>query len=415
MILNGKPMVGVILGVAALAASAAAFVFVLGPISNRDPAIRAQDTTGTREPANAVAGAPRDAGPNQTTAQVLRGQEQGASEQAASPLARVQKQASGLADVLGSLAPQAAVQTDLPAFDVVNVDPSGDAVVAGRAAPGTTVELLRNGEVHDRAVADRAGQFAMVPSRLPAGSYALTLRSKLADGREVISKQSVAVNVEVSRQPATVALLAPDEPTRVLSKPSAAIPQALAVDAVDHESDGVLRINGRARPGATVRLYLNDRLISSTVAGADGRLGITVGKGVSRAGDDRVRLDEVDAASGSVQARAEVPLSLPDDTLTTASVASAAAPTTADTARPAAQPTLLAAAGDPGEAIAPAAKTESRISTVTVARGDSLWHISRRVLGGGMRYAVIYKANREQIRSPDLIYPGQVFTIPAKP
>src|SRR4030095_9792654 len=39
----------------------------------------------------------------------------------------------------------------VPAFDIARIEPTGEAVIAGRAA---TVELLRNGELHDRAVAD---------------------------------------------------------------------------------------------------------------------------------------------------------------------------------------------------------------------------------------------------------------------
>jgi hypothetical protein len=47
-----------------------------------------------------------------------------------------------------------------PVFDVARIDPTGDAVIAGRAAPSASVELLPNGYVHDRAVADRSGQLA---------------------------------------------------------------------------------------------------------------------------------------------------------------------------------------------------------------------------------------------------------------
>ncbi|MGJ4894054.1 LysM peptidoglycan-binding domain-containing protein [Bradyrhizobium oligotrophicum] len=410
MIMSGKPVIRIILGVAALVVPAAALVVVFDPTLIRDVPIIGRDKTAASGAAIPAAEAPGQSASVPTAEQAPSAADHG---RGASPLATMQQQASGLAAALGPLVPQSGAESDGPAFDVVNVAPSGDAVVAGRAAPGATVELLRNGEVHDRVVADRAGQFAMVPPRLPAGTYDLTLRSKLADGHEVTSKQSVAVNVEAGRQQATVALLSPDEPTRVLSKPAGVIPQALAVDAVDHETNGVLRVNGRARPGATVRLYLNDRLISSTVAGADGRLSIAIGKDVSRAGNERIRLDEVDPASGSVQARAEVPLSLPDDA-TTASLSSAVAGTETAKARAATQSTLVAAAGNPREAIVPAARGEPKMTTVTVARGDSLWHISRRLLGGGTRYAVIYKANREQIRSPDLIYPGQVFMLPAR-
>lgn len=52
------------------------------------------------------------------------------------------------------------------------------------------------------------------------------------------------------------------------------------------------------------------------------------------------------------------------------------------------------------------------INTAIVSRGDSLWRISRRVYGRGLRYTVIYDANQEQIRNPDLIYPGQIFVLP---
>jgi nucleoid-associated protein YgaU len=50
---------------------------------------------------------------------------------------------------------------------------------------------------------------------------------------------------------------------------------------------------------------------------------------------------------------------------------------------------------------------------MTVVRGDSLWRLSRNSLGSGERYAMIYKANRQQIRNPNLIYPGQILVVPA--
>jgi hypothetical protein len=58
----------------------------------------------------------------------------------------------------------------IPAFDIALVGPAGDAVIAGTAAPGATVELLRYGEPLDRAVANQLGQFAMEPPRLPPGT-----------------------------------------------------------------------------------------------------------------------------------------------------------------------------------------------------------------------------------------------------
>ncbi len=90
-----------------------------------------------------------------------------------------------------TLAPQPGA--DAPAFDVARIEPSGDAVIAGRAAPGATVELLCDGQPCDRAVADQAGQFVMISPGLPAGSYALTLRTRRPDGSEVVSSSGVTV------------------------------------------------------------------------------------------------------------------------------------------------------------------------------------------------------------------------------
>lgn len=52
---------------------------------------------------------------------------------------------------------------------------------------------------------------------------------------------------------------------------------------------------------------------------------------------------------------------------------------------------------------------------VIIRKGDTLWEISRRTYGEGQRYTVIYLANGDQIRDPDLIYPAQVFRLPETP
>jgi hypothetical protein len=203
-----------------------------------------------------------------------------------------------------------------PEFDVVRIEPSGEAVVAGHAAPGATVELLRNGEPHDRAIADQSGQFVMIPRPLPHGTYDLTLRAKQPDGKEVTSRQSVAVALEpAADEKPMVALMTPDQPTVMLSQPAAPAAGTVVVESVDVEPNGKTHVSGRARPGATVRLYLNDSFVAPVTADADGRLAVTINEGVAP-GSYRVRLDEVDSSSGKVRARAEVPFNVPDVAIT---------------------------------------------------------------------------------------------------
>jgi hypothetical protein len=112
-----------------------------------------------------------------------------------------------------------------PAFDIAVVGRAGDAVIAGTAAPGANVELLRNGELQDQAVADQSGQFVMVPPQLPAGDYEMTLRSKQPDGKQATSQRGVAISVRPTvKDELHTALMTPDGASGVLSKPVAPTP-----------------------------------------------------------------------------------------------------------------------------------------------------------------------------------------------
>jgi len=338
----------------------------------------------------------------------------GARDQGPAALAAAQAKADAVAAALaGSAVPPDCV----PAFDIARIEPTGDAVIAGRATPGATVELLRNGELHDRALADQSGQFVMVPPRLPSGTYDLTLRSKQPDGKQAISSQTVAVALEPSpTDRPVVALMTPGKPTVVLSQPAGPkpMPGAVVVESVEIEPGGKFHASGRARPGAAVRLYLNDTFVASVMAGADGRFVVTINKGVAP-GSYRVRLDEVEPNSGAVRARAEVPFNVPDTAVTASAPAQSTTskqPNIAAGQQPqlaAAVATVLPDGGSPSSTV-----VVPKIATTTVSRGDSLWRLSRLTYGAGTRYAVIYKANREQIRNPNLIHPGQIFVLPAR-
>src|SRR6267378_550713 len=220
----------------------------------------------------------------------------GARDEGSVALATAQAEANAVAAGLTASPRLPDTDESVPVFDIARIERTGDAVIAGRGAPGAIVELLRNGELHDRAVADQSGQFVMVPPRLPPGDYELTLRSRQPDGKQATSKQSVVV--------------------------------ALA---------------------------------------------------------------EVESSSGTVRSRAEVPFNVPETV--------------------GADRSVLGQAVASSQAHQP---SQPKIATKVVSRGDSLWRISRVTYGEGMRYAVVYKANQDQIRNPNRIYPGQIFVLPMK-
>ena len=55
---------------------------------------------------------------------------------------------------------------------------------------------------------------------------------------------------------------------------------------------------------------------------------------------------------------------------------------------------------------------EGKVAYYQIQSGDTLWNIAKEYLGNGARYTEIFEANKEVIKSPDLIYPGQKIRIP---
>ena len=89
----------------------------------------------------------------------------------------------------------------------------------------------------------------------------------------------------------------------------------------------------------------------------------------------------------------------------------AAAPAAEPAAETPAQETAVAAVEVPAatEAAPEPAATPGQI---IIQPGNNLWKLSRQIYGKGIMYTVIYEANKDQIRKPELIYPGQVFLTP---
>lgn len=122
-----------------------------------------------------------------------------------------------LADI-PSAPPKPVAEDAGPRFDVARVDEDGEAVIAGRAAPGARVELLRDGEKHDTATADASGLFVMTPPKLPPGNYKLTLKSTAPDGAVAQSKAEVPVALNAPVAPARIDLAKAKGPTKEAAK-----------------------------------------------------------------------------------------------------------------------------------------------------------------------------------------------------
>jgi nucleoid-associated protein YgaU len=139
-----------------------------------------------------------------------------AQDEGAVALATAEAEANTLTAGLAESPPSPHADESAPVIDVARIEQTGEAVIAGRAAPGAVVELLVNGERHHQEVADQSGQFVMVPARLPRGDYELTLRSRQQDGKQATSKQGVAVALH-DTEPRFGAVASATEPDAVVA------------------------------------------------------------------------------------------------------------------------------------------------------------------------------------------------------
>src|SRR5208337_1197752 len=80
-----------------------------------------------------------------------------------------------------------------PSFDVVSVDPTGEAVIAGRAAPHARVDLKDDGKTVAEATSDATGQFVMIPAPLTPGAHSLSLSTGAGASLETSNSVAVAV------------------------------------------------------------------------------------------------------------------------------------------------------------------------------------------------------------------------------
>ena len=291
-----------------------------------------------------------------------------------------------------------------PAFDIVNVDPSGEAVIAGRAAPNEKVELRDAGKTVAEATADASGQFVIIPPALKPGDHSLSLAANTDKGQPAISSP-VAVSVPApeaktsvaagppATNPAVVAAVPANlnaEPSalgmRTLATPAAVSGARVAIQSVEADAPSGLVAKGSAQPNTTLRLYLNQADVAEAKTQSDGRWSLTIKGGMSPGGYV-IQADEINPSGATVVASANTPFDYPD--------------------MPAAP-----ASAEPSPTPSPADPVIQSVQTKRVATGHTLWALSKSYYGDPTRYPAIVDANRAQIHNPNLIYPGEVFVVP---
>ena len=153
--------------------------------------------------------------------------------------------------------------------------------------------------------------------------------------------------------------------------------QDVSVDAISYDEAGEVSLTGRGKPSQIVRIYLNNMPISTAAMDATGQWSTALSE--IDAGIYTLRVDELDK-TGNVVSRLETPFKRERREDLAAYLTSVDEP--------------------------------ARINVVTVQPGNTLWAIARKRYGRGILYVRVFEENKDKIRNPDLIYPGQVFSLP---
>ena len=212
-------------------------------------------------------------------------------------------------------------------------------------------------------------------------------KSELSENKATISESDTDVNVsdddlEISNSTTNSSTLQPkvvvadSDGVKVLQDDQVTKDQ-LALDSIAYDPLGNVTLSGRSNPDGLVRFYVNNEAISAAKTDDTGYWETDLSDVIP--GTYTLRIDEL-GSRGDVVSRLESPFKREDRQKLAALIAPSSSPV--------------------------------RINIVTVQPGNTLWAIARKRYGDGLLYVRVFEANRDKIKDPDLIYPGQLFDLP---
>jgi len=261
-----------------------------------------------------------------------------------------------------------AVIENNPAFDLVRVDEDGSAIIAGSAKPNSEVRLLVDGKELETAEADASGAFAILTT-IPSGEKPLELQLEDVNDSNIKSADTVLIipNKEAEASGPKI-IIAESDGKIIVQEQNDIAPkiQPLSLDTINYAASGDVILAGRASSEQIVRVYVDNKPV---VLGevTDGKWNFEIPN--IEEGIYTLRVDAINN-EGKVVDRVESPF----------------------------QRVIR----------------EMEDGQATIQPGFTLWKLAELKYGFGMRYVQIFEANRDSIKDPDLIYPGQVFQIPEK-
>lgn len=256
-----------------------------------------------------------------------------------------------------------------------------DVEAGGLAAGPETQPGAEDTEVAALTPELRVAEPASTDGELPTPETAAAEPEALAPEPEPEPAVASAAGTDAATPAAPAVLLADERGIRVLQSggPGPQGVQSVVIDTITYDPAGEVSLGGRGTGAGFVRVYLDNKPIRTTEIGIDGQWRTPLPQ--VDTGVYTLRIDEVDEA-GTVTSRVETPFKREE-------------------------PEVLAALDTRDDAA-----RAVNLAVVTVQPGNTLWGIATDKYGDGFLYVRVFDANKDRIRDPDLIYPGQVFSIP---
>ncbi len=182
--------------------------------------------------------------------------------------------------------------------------------------------------------------------------------------------EAKSTDVETAAGPSILAL-SENGDIDVLQPSVTLTPEALSVDAIGYTETGDMVVTGVTGGEGKAVVYLDNTMIAVQNLDTAGSWSVTLPE--VDTGTYTMRVDRV-TPTGEVVSRVETPV-----------------------------------AKESAEVLAQIAPTAQ---TITVQPGFTLWRIASDRYGSGIEYVKVFSANQDKIKNPDLIYPGQVFSLP---
>ena len=285
------------------------------------------------------------------------------------------------------------VQKSETKIDVVRVDESGIAVIAGTAEPSTTIEAKIGNQTVGTTEVNKDGGFVISgeissstePQELKVFTKADEIvkpveAETIIDNKDwVYETKSFVIlpgiineknsqNVQDEKLDDIIIVEVKKQDLVIKEETKNITVEKLTLDRIKYSENGTAILFGRARNEMNVLVYLDNNFQTKTTPGLDG--GWTVDLGIVEPGIYKLRIDET-TNNGDVIFRIETPFKQEAKDLL----------------------------------------DKMFTKSITVQPGNSLWRIARRIYGRGIMYIDIYKKNDHLIKDPNLIYPGQVFSL----